>query len=54
MTAARRFAAWCKRRGHGIEQLEPMVIAAYVGQLSGALSSLSVKQHLPALRLLFD
>ena len=31
-----------------------MVVAAYVEQLSGALSAPSVKQHLAALRMLFD
>ena len=31
-----------------------MVVAAYVEQLSGALAAPSVKQHLAALRMLFD
>ena len=31
-----------------------MVVAAYVEQLSGALAPASVKQHLAALRMLFD
>ena len=31
-----------------------MVVAAYIEQLSGALSPASVKQHLAALRMLFD
>ena len=54
LTAARRFAAWCERRGLILDQVEPMVVAAYVEQLSGALSAPSVKQHLAALRMLFD
>ena len=54
LTAARRFAAWCERRGLALDQVEPMVVAAYVEQLSGALSAPSVKQHLAALRMLFD
>ena len=54
LTAARRFAAWCERRGLALDQVEPMVVAAYVEQLSGALSAPSVKQHLAALRILFD
>ena len=53
-TAARRFAAWCERRGLALHQVEPMVVAAYIEQLSGALSAPSVKQHLAALRMLFD
>ena len=31
-----------------------MVVAAYIEQLSGALAPASVKQHLAALRMLFD
>ena len=54
LTAARRFAAWCERRNLTLDQVEPMVVAAYVEQLSGALSVASVKQHLAALRMLFD
>ena len=54
LTAARRFAAWCERRGLDLDQVEPMVVAAYVEQLSGSLSAPSVKQHLAALRMLFD
>ena len=54
LTAARRFAAWCERRGLTLDQVEPVVVAAYVEQLSGMLSAPSVKQHLAALRMLFD
>ena len=54
LTAARRFAAWCERRGLALDQVDPMVVAAYVEQVSGALSAPSVKQHLAALRILFD
>ena len=51
---SRRFAEWCERRGLALDQVEPMVVAAYVEQLSGALAPASVKQHLAALRMLFD
>ena len=54
LTAVRRFAAWCEQRGLALHQVEPMVVAAYVEQLSGALAAPSVKQHLAALRMLFD
>ena len=54
LTAARRFAAWCERHGLALDQVEPMVVAAYVEQLSSALSAPTVKQHLAALRMLFD
>ena len=54
LTAVRRFAAWCEQRGLALDQVEPMVVAAYVEQLSATLSAPSVKQHLAALRMLFD
>ena len=54
LTAVRRFAEWCERRGLALDQVEPMVVAAYVEQLTAALSPASVKQHLAALRMLFD
>ena len=54
LAAVRRFAEWCERRGLALDQVEPMVVAAYIEQLSGALSPASVKQHLAALRMLFD
>ena len=50
----RRFATWCERRGLALDRVEPMVVAAYIEQLSGALAPASVKQHLAALRMLFD
>ena len=53
-TAARRFAAWCAHWRIALDQVEPMVVAAYVEQLSNHLAASSVKQHLAALRILFD
>ena len=54
IAAVRRFAEWCARRDLAFDQVEPMVVAAYVEQLTAALSPASVKQHLAALRMLFD
>ena len=54
LAAVRRFAEWCERRGVALDQVEPMVLAAYIEQLSGAFAPASVKQHLAALRMLFD
>ena len=54
LAAVRRFATWCERRGVALNHVEPMVVAAYIEQLSGALAPASVKQHLAALRMLFD
>ena len=51
--AANQFFAWCDARGlTSLEQLEPVVIAAYIEQHPGARPT--VKQHLAALRMLFD
>ena len=54
LAAVRRFAEWCERRGLALDQVEPIVVAAYVEQLTAALSPASVKQHLAPLRMLFD
>ncbi len=51
--AVSQFFAWCDDHGlTSFEQLEPVVIAAYVEQHPG--SRPTVKQHLAALRMLFD
>ena len=52
LAAVRRFAGWCERRG--LDQVEPTVVAAYVEELTRALSPATVKQHLAALRMLYD
>ena len=49
-----RFAAWCERRGVTLDRVEPVVVAAHVEEPSRTLSPASVKQHLAALRMLFD
>ena len=55
LSAARRFAAWCE--GRGIAQLtdvQAFHVAAFIKDLQGELSPPTVKQHLAALRMLFD
>jgi site-specific recombinase XerD len=52
--AVGRFAAWCDRRGLDLARLEPILIAAYIEELGRSLSKPSVKQHLAAIRMLFD
>ena len=54
LAAVRRFAGWCECRGLALDQVEPVVVAAYVEQLTAARSPATVKQHLAALRMLFD
>lgn len=46
------FLNWCESRGIKFEQIAPMVVAAYVEQHTA--SPPTVKQHLAAVRMLFD
>lgn len=51
--AIERFLAWCEGRGlRHLGQIEPRLVATYVEQHSG--SRPTVKQHLAAIRMLFD
>jgi site-specific recombinase XerD len=55
VNATRRFAAWCA--DCGLDQLaavQPVHVAAFVKQLEREVSPPTVKQHLAALRMLFD
>ena len=53
--AACRFADWCEGRElHDLAAVKPIHVAAYVEELLGELAKPSVKQHLAALRMLFD
>src|SRR5690242_3086084 len=54
--AVRTFSAWCESRKIGeLDQVEPMYIAAYLKALEkDECSAPTIKQHLAALRMLFD
>jgi site-specific recombinase XerD len=55
LNATRRFAGWCE--DHGLDQLtavQPVHVAAFIKELQGQFSPPTVKQHLAALRMLFD
>jgi site-specific recombinase XerD len=55
LNAARRFSQWCE--DHGLKQLtdvQPVHVAAFVKELQGQFAPPTVKQHLAALRMLFD
>jgi integrase/recombinase XerD len=53
--AIRHFFAWCERRGiDGLKRIEPIHVALYVEQLQHSFSKPTVKQHLAAVRMLFD
>ncbi len=54
LIAAWRFADWCEFHGIPLVKIQPMVVAAYVEELTGKLAPASVKQHLAAIRMLFD
>jgi site-specific recombinase XerD len=55
LNATRRFAEWCERCGiHELVDVEPFHVAAFVKELQGGFSPPTVKQHLAALRMLFD
>ncbi len=54
LIAAWRFADWCGHYGIPLAKVEPMVVAAYVEELTRKLAPASVKQHLAAIRMLFD
>lgn len=50
--AVRQFFDWCDERGLALTQLNPVLVAAYIEQHPAAAPT--VKQHLAALRMLFD
>lgn len=50
--AVKLFFQWCEERGFALEQIQPVVIAAYIEQ--HPRSRPTVKQHLAAIRMLFD
>ncbi len=55
LNATRRFAQWCE--AHGLDELtqvQPFHVAAFVKELQRKFSPPTVKQHLAALRMLFD
>jgi site-specific recombinase XerC len=55
MNATRRFADWCTDKNiDALERVEPFHVAAFIKDLQDELSPPSVKQHLAALRMLFD
>ncbi len=53
--ACLQFFAWCDRHQiGGIDDIEPLHVAAYVEVLGNDFSKPTVKQHLAAIRMLFD
>jgi hypothetical protein len=53
--AAGRFFAWCERHRIGqLVDIEPLHVAAYIEALGKDFEKPTVKQHLAAIRMLFD
>jgi integrase/recombinase XerD len=52
--AVNRFSQWCALRNLELTTLNPVVIAGYIEELGQELGVTSVKQHLSAIRMLFD
>ncbi len=52
--AVSQFSTWCERHKLAIEAIQPIHVAAYVEQLGAVVSKPTVKQHLAAIRMLFD
>src|SRR5229473_5140312 len=52
--AVRQFFDWCEQRGLRLDAIRPTTVAAYIEQLGAAMAKPSVKQHLAAVRQLFD
>jgi site-specific recombinase XerD len=55
LNATRRFAEWCEAHDlHELGHVEPFHVAAFLKELQRQFSAPTVKQHLAALRMLFD
>lgn len=46
------FFGWCESRGFSLHEIQPVHVAAYIEQHTG--SAPTVKQHLAAIRMMFD
>jgi integrase/recombinase XerD len=52
--AVSQFSAWCDKHKLSIESIQPVHVAAYIEHLMLSRSKPTVKQHLAAIRMLFD
>lgn len=52
--AVRTFCSWCERRHLALSRVDPVAVAAYIEELGQQRSKPTVKQHLAAVRMLFD
>ena len=49
-----RFLEWAEARNLALRQLNPVIVSAYIEELQADLAAPSIKQHLAAIRMLFD
>ena len=52
--AVTQFFTWCDERGLELDQISPVAVGAYVEELQGEYRAPTIKQHLAAIRRLFD
>jgi integrase/recombinase XerD len=52
--AVQQFFRWCDRRGLQLNTISPIAVSAYIEELTSKRSAPTVKQHLAAIRMLFD
>ena len=52
--AVAQFLRWAEGRGLTLQSIEPIAVAVYVKELKTRLADPSVKQHLAAMKMLFD
>ena len=52
--AVTQFFTWCDDRGLELDEISPVAVAAYVEELQGVYRAATIKQHLAAIRRLFD
>ena len=52
--AVKQFFAWCDKQGLELDQISPIAVATYIEAMQGAYRAPTIKQHLAAIRRLFD
>ena len=52
--AVTRFLVWCDEQGLELYQISPVAVGIYVEELQGVYRAPTIKQHLAAIRRLFD
>ena len=53
-TAVTRFFSWCDARGLALAQISPIAVATYIEEMQRGYRAPTIKQHLAAIRRLFD